>query len=70
MVWLIEQAGNLITRYKVGTDGLVAYKRVKGKAPSNFVMPWGERVLYMPPKKTKYENESGKMVVRGKDDYR
>ena len=40
MVWLIEQAGNLITRYKIGADGLVPYKRLKMKAPSNFVMPW------------------------------
>ena len=70
MVWLIEQAGSLISRYKMGSDGLVPYKRVKGKMPSNFIMPWGEKVLYMPPKATAIEGDDGKRHRKTKDDYR
>ena len=70
MTWLIEHAGNLITRYKVGSDGATPYQRVKGKAPSNAVMPIGERVLYMPPKADKVRDERGKKVARTKADYR
>ena len=70
MVWLIEHSANLISRYKVGADGLVAYKRVKGKNPSNIVIPWGERVMYMPPKSTKIEDSEGKKHDKTKDDFR
>ena len=70
MVWLIEHSASLITRYKVGADGLVAYKRVKGKNPSNLVIPWGERVMYMPPKATRIDDGDGKSHSKTKDDFR
>ena len=43
---------------------------MKGKNPSNCVVPWGERVLYMPPKATKIEEVVGKKHAKTKDDFR
>ena len=48
MVWLIEHVGQIISRNKIGTDGMCSYERIKGKSPSALMLPWGERVLYMP----------------------
>ena len=51
LLWIIDYAGTLITRSKIGTDGRTAYQRLKGKSPSNQVAVIGEKVLYMPVKK-------------------
>ena len=53
----IENAGTMITRYRVGTDGKTAYQRLKGKAPSNSLVPLGERVLYLPLKRAGRKNK-------------
>ena len=51
--WLIQHAGTLITRYKIGKDGKTAYQRLKGKKTSSRILPFGEKVLYMEPTGTK-----------------
>jgi hypothetical protein len=48
--WIIEAVGTLITRYRTGEDGKTPYQRLKGKKPSNVLVPLGEKVLYLPLK--------------------
>ena len=50
LAWIVENAGTMITRYRVGEDGKTAYQRLKGKAPSSKLEVLGERVLYLPLK--------------------
>jgi hypothetical protein len=50
--WLVQHAGHIITRYKMGADGKTAYQRLKGKRPSGRIMPFGETILWMQPKGT------------------
>ena len=57
LAWIVEHAGNMITRYRVGKDGKTAYQRLKGKAPSNKVSPLGEKVLYLPLKSAGKQNK-------------
>ena len=52
LLWIIDYAGTVITRSKIGPDGRTAYQRLKGKSPSNQVTAIGEKVLYMPVKKS------------------
>ena len=55
--WIVEYSGTVITRYRVGKDGRTAYCRIKGKNPSNKVVPLGEKVLYMPLKSAGKKNK-------------
>ena len=57
LAWIVEHAGNMITRYRVGKDGKTAYQRLKGKAPSNTTSPLGEKVLYLPLKSAGKQNK-------------
>ena len=50
MPWIVESAGEVIKRCKVGNDGRTAYQRFKGKSLSSKVVPFGERVLFIPSK--------------------
>ena len=52
LAWIIEYVGILITRNKVGSDGKTAYQRLKGKRATSQVCSIGEKVLYMPVKKS------------------
>ena len=52
LAWIIDYAGILITRMRVGTDGKTAYQRLKGKKATNQVTAIGEKVLYMSNKKS------------------
>ena len=52
LAWIVESAGTIITRYRIGSDGRTAYQRLKGKRPSNMIVPLGEKVLYLPLKTT------------------
>ncbi len=53
LAWLIEHAGVLISRHKVGDDGKTAYERIKGKRPSNQILQFGEKVRFMPGRTNK-----------------
>ena len=46
--YIVQHAGTVITRYRVGSDGMTPYQRLKGKMASEKVLPLGEKVLYMP----------------------
>ncbi len=48
--WIVEAVGTMITRYRIGQDGKTPYQRLKGKKPSNVLVPIGEKVLYLPLK--------------------
>ena len=48
--WMIEHCGTLISRHKIGIDGLTPFERVKGKPNRKKMMEFGEVVLYMPVK--------------------
>jgi len=48
MQWLVEYAGCLLSRYKVGTDGQTPYERIKAKKLKRPIVEFGERVLFMP----------------------
>ena len=47
--WLVMHAGVIITRYKTVHDGKTAYHRIKNKRPSNKMLPFGEKVVWMMP---------------------
>ena len=42
-------AGVILTRYKNVQDGKTAYQRIKNKRPSNKMLPFGEKVVWMMP---------------------
>ena len=44
---LVMHAGVIITRCKTVHDGKTAYQRVKNKRPSNKMLPFGEKVVWM-----------------------
>ena len=50
-------AGAIITRYKTVDDGMTAYERVKNKRPSNKVLPFGKKVVWMTPKNIHRRNK-------------
>ena len=45
--WIVRHAGNTINRYHRGTDGMTAYRRLKGKEFKAEVVEFGEGVWYM-----------------------
>ena len=47
--WLVMHAIVIITRYKTVHDGKTAYQRIKNKRPSNKMLPFGEKVVWMMP---------------------
>ena len=50
VAWMVEYCGELINRYRTGEDGKTAYFRIKGKRSSANIVPFGEKVLFMPAK--------------------
>ena len=63
--WIVKYLGTVITRYRIGKDVRAAYYRIKGKNPSNRVVPLCERVLYMPLKSAgKKDLVGGQVQVR------
>ena len=47
MPWMVRHAANVINRYHKGTDGMTAYRRLKGKEFKKEVVEFGEGVWYM-----------------------
>ena len=54
LAWLIEHAGDLLSKYVVGDDGRTAYERWKGKKYDKEMAEFGEKVHY------RYEKKGGK----------
>ena len=46
VAFIPEYAAYLVNRMNVGTDGKVAYERIKGKKPTVMGLEFGEKVLY------------------------
>ena len=44
--WLIEHSADTFNRYKVGHDGLLPYKDIKGRESTVPISPPGEKALY------------------------
>ena len=42
MTWMVEHAGMIINRCRIGIDGLTAYERLKGKLNKKKFMEFGE----------------------------
>ena len=55
--WLVMHAGVSITDYKTVHDGKTAYQRIKNKRPSNTMLPFGEKVVWMLPKDNHRRNK-------------
>jgi hypothetical protein len=53
MSWLVKHVGTIISRFKVGEDGLTPYQRLKGKKAPDVILPFGEKVLWMPGKSSR-----------------
>ena len=48
--WLVMHAGVIITRYRAVHEDKTAYQRIKNKRPSNKMLPFAEKVVWMMPK--------------------
>ena len=48
LCWMIEHAGCLLRRFKIGSDGKTSYERVKGRKSNRMMVPFGECVWWMP----------------------
>ena len=50
--WVAEHAGNLITHFRIGADGLTPYQRLRGKKSSVRFGVLGEKILFRPLKQS------------------
>ena len=50
MAWLVRHVGGTMFRESLGTDGMTAYKRIKGREFTKEIIKFGECVWYMRPK--------------------
>ena len=48
LCWMIEHAGCLLRRFKIGSDGRTAYERIKGRKSNRSMVPFGECLWWMP----------------------
>ena len=46
MTWLVQHAGDVITKYQVGHDGKTAFDRIMGKPCHEDIIEFGETVHY------------------------
>ena len=63
--WLIEWAADLITRYKVNTEGRTAVQEVRGSKSARAIAEFGEKIMYMPGQTT--SGKLGKLDDRYRD---
>ena len=52
VAWMVTHAGYILTHYEVGKDGRTAYERLKGKTNGVDLCEFGEKVHYMPLKRS------------------
>ena len=55
LLWMVEYAGALATRFSVGEDGKTAYERMKGRRFKEELVEWGEVVMYEVVKEVREE---------------
>ena len=53
VAWLVRWAAELISKYSRGDDGKSPYERLRGEPSKVPLVPFGERVLYLPMKTVK-----------------
>ena len=46
MAWLVQHAGETISKYQLGKDNKTAYERLMGKSCKEQVVEFGEKVYY------------------------
>ena len=44
--WAVENVGAMMTRFQIGSDGLTAYRRLKGRDFKKPLVEFGESVMY------------------------
>ena len=59
--WLVEHAAWMLTTLSLGPDGFTSYQRVRGRDFGKRLVGFGERVLYMLPKKGPEHDARGKL---------
>ena len=67
MTWLVEYFAWMANVRSVGPDGLTPYWRVRGKAYTNWLVPFGELVLVHLPPKGPERRAGGALVPRAKE---
>ena len=48
MAWLVQHAGETISKFQIGKDNMTAYERLMGEPCKEQVVEFGERVYYKP----------------------
>ena len=68
MLWLVEYAAALLSKYAVGQDGRTAYQRLHGRKAKERLVEYGEKVLYFIPKakRAKLDKRFGVGVFLGR----
>ena len=54
MAWLVEHAGDVVTKYLQGSDGRTGFERLFGKQVHEEGLEYGERLLYKKRKENDY----------------
>ena len=47
MAWMVRWAAELISKYSRGDDGKSPYERIGGEPSRVFLVPFGEKVMYL-----------------------
>ena len=63
--WLMEHSSLLLSALVRGSDGLTAWKRIRGRAFGQPLVPIGESVLYKYPTKGPHHNPHGNAGAQG-----
>ena len=68
MLWLVEYASALLSKYAAGNDGRTAFQRLHGKRAHEKLVEFGEKVLYFIPKakRAKLDKRFGVGVFLGR----
>ena len=67
--WLVEHAAWLLNTRTMGTDGLTAYHRTKGRSYAKRSVGFGEYIMYMLPKKGPQKDARAKLDPRWANGY-
>ena len=68
VLWLVEYASVLLSKYSVGNDGRTTYQKLHGKRAHEKLVEFGEKVLYFIPKakRAKLDKRFGVGVFLGR----
>ena len=55
--WLVMHAGVILARYKTVHDGKTACQRIKNKRPTDKILPFREKVVWMMPEDNHRRNK-------------